>query len=141
MRRIATIVITAAAALAVPASADGWYSPHRPALACANRHGAPVAHVHPGTCNTWFSWLAHYQTSGFLKKLRWHHWGTHTATARGRMLYNTGNLAVRVRAYRVRCIASYRVREGCAYTRLYVHTGVGHGVQKMPWGYDLWPDY
>jgi hypothetical protein len=29
----------------------------------------PVARVHPRSSNTWFRWLAHYQTSGFLKKL------------------------------------------------------------------------
>jgi hypothetical protein len=57
------------------------------------------------------------------------------------MLYNTGRVRVRVRAYRIRCIASYPHRDGCAYTRLYVRTANGHGVQKMPWGYDLWPAY
>lgn len=141
MRRLATIAITITATLAVPASANAWYGRHHPALACANRHGTAVAHVHPRTCNTWFRWLAHVETSGLLRKLRWHHWGSRQATAHGWMLYNTAKLRVRVRTYRIRCIASYPVREGCAYTRLHVRTHAGQGVQKMPWGYDLWPEY
>jgi hypothetical protein len=143
MRRIAIVaaLLIASAAAVAPTASAAWYDPHHPAMGCANSHGDPVPRVKPRTCDTWFRWLAHYQTSGYLKRLRWHHWGSKAATARGRLLYNGAHLRVRVRVYRIRCIASYPVREGCAYTRLSTRTANGHGVQKLPWGFDLWPEY
>ena len=138
-----SLLLILAAVLALLLSAPIASADSRPDLGCV-RHGNVVTPVeHPRTCNTWYPWLAHYQSSGLLYKLHWRHWGRNTATATGRGFYSGmgPTYRVRIRVYRIRCIADYPERDACAYTRLYIRTAAGHGVQKLPWGYDLWPEY
>ena len=91
----------------------------------------------PRSCDTTFPWLSHATSFGYLRHIRWHHWGRSRAWAMATVQWKTYEPPSRDRyeVYRIRCVFS-----ACAYTRMRTIGYDGRWYHlKLPWGYDLWP--